>query len=115
MNPTTFEGRDTATSGSAFRTTRRNEFVQGFLGPTTSFDGRTYRPHEIELGLAGDRGLLVRITDVVRLGFEVRVVDEDLDGPSSWVQLTHDEARQLDPQIGDTAVVRPRSALLILR
>ena len=92
-----------------------NEFVQGFLGPTTSLDGMTYRPHEIELGLAGDRGLPVRITDVVRLGFEVRVVVEDLDGASSWVQLTHDEARQLDPQIGDTAVVRARSDVLILR
>src|ERR1035437_9763953 len=92
-----------------------NGFVQGFLGPTTSLDGITYRPHEIELGLAGDRGLPVRITDVVRLGFEVRVVVEDLDGASSWVQLTHDEARQLDPQIGDTAVVRPRSDVLILR
>jgi sulfate transport system ATP-binding protein len=92
-----------------------NEFVQGFLGPTTSLDGITYRPHEIELGLAGDRGLPVRITDVVRLGFEVRVVVEDLDGASSWVQLTHDEARQLDPRIGDTAVVRARSDVLILR
>jgi len=92
-----------------------NEFVQGFLGPTTSLDGRTYRPHEIELGLTGDRGLPVRITDVVRLGFEVRVVVEDLDGASSWVQLTHDEARQLEPRIGDTAVVRARSDVLILR
>ena len=92
-----------------------NEFVQGFLGPTTTLDGITYRPHEISLGLSGDRGTPVRVTDVVRLGFEVRVVVEDATGESSWVQLTHDEARQLDPQVGDTAVVRPRSEVLIFR
>jgi len=92
-----------------------NEFVQGFLGPTTTLDGITYRPHEISLGLSGDRGTPVRVTDVVRLGFEVRVVVEDATGESSWVQLTHDEARQLDPQVGDSAVVRPRSEVLIFR
>ena len=90
-------------------------FVRGFLGPTTSLDGLTYRPHEIELGLSGERGTPVRITDVVRLGFEVRVVVEDLDGASSWVQLTHDEARQLDPNVGNVAVVRPRRDVLVLR
>jgi sulfate transport system ATP-binding protein len=90
-------------------------FVRGFLGPTTSLDGLTYRPHEIELGLPGEWGTPVRITDVVRLGFEVRVVVEDLDGASSWVQLTHEEARQLDPNVGSVAVVRPRRDVLVSR
>ena len=90
-------------------------FVRGFLGPTTSLDGLTYRPHEIELGSSGEWGTPVRITDVVRLGFEVRVVVEDLEGASSWVQLTHDEARQLDPNIGSVAVVRPRRDVLVSR
>ena len=50
------------------------------------------------------------MTDVVRLGFEVRVVLTNQTGESSWVQLTHDQAKALNPSIGQRYVVRPRSA-----
>jgi hypothetical protein len=45
--------------------------------------------------------------DVIRLGFEVRVVVES-DQETTWVQLTHHEARQLNPVVGSWVSVRPR-------
>jgi sulfate transport system ATP-binding protein len=86
------------------------DFVAGFLGPITTLWGISYRPHELELSLDGDEGEKATVTDVVRLGFEVRVVLTNQTGESSWVQLTHDQAKALNPSIGQRYVVRPRSA-----
>jgi len=69
------------------------DFVRSFLGPLTTFDGVSIRPHELELvPESASSGQVVTITDVVRLGFEVRVVVDDGTGGSTWIQLTHDEA-----------------------
>ena len=48
-----------------------------------------------------------RVVDVMRLGFEVRVVVER-EGETTWVQLTHHEARQFDPVIGSQVSLRVR-------
>ncbi len=84
-------------------------FVRGFLGPTTTLDGVTWRPHEIELGSPGETGVAAHVIDVIRLGFEVRVVVKDHSGSTSWVQLTHEQSRRLDAQVGEAVVVRPRA------
>lgn len=69
------------------------EFVRSFLGPLTTFEGVSLRPHELELvPEAASSGQIVTITDVVRLGFEVRVIVDDGSDSSTWIQLTHDEA-----------------------
>ena len=69
------------------------DFVRSFLGPLTTFDGVSIRPHELELvPESASSGQVVTITDVVRLGFEVRVVVDDGADGFTWVQLTHDEA-----------------------
>jgi sulfate transport system ATP-binding protein len=84
-----------------------NDFVQGFLGPITTLNGVACRPHDIELCASG-QGLPVTVTDVIRLGFEVRVVVSDGAGTSSWVQLTHDEAQRLNLFVGETVALRAR-------
>ena len=51
-----------------------NEFVMGFLGPTTRLAGRLVRPHDIELcARAGPGTVTGSIARVTRVGFEVRV------------------------------------------
>jgi sulfate transport system ATP-binding protein len=84
-----------------------NDFVQGFLGPITTLNGVACRPHDIEL-CRPDQGVPVTVTDVVRLGFEVRVVVLNSDGTSSWVQLTHDEAQRLNLVVGEHVSLRAR-------
>jgi sulfate transport system ATP-binding protein len=84
-----------------------NDFVQGFLGPITTLNGVAFRPHDIELCASGE-GVAATVTDIIRLGFEVRVVVNDKEGNSSWVQLTHDEAQRLDLFVGENVALRPR-------
>jgi sulfate transport system ATP-binding protein len=86
-----------------------NDFVQGFLGPITTWRGVVTRPHDLELCAAG-RGTPVTVAEVVRLGFEVRVVVRDVDGASTWLQITHDEAQRLNPTVGQIVEVRARAA-----
>lgn len=84
------------------------DFVASFLGPITTLGGIAYRPHELEL-VAPDEGVeTYEVRDVVRLGFEVRVVLEDADA-TTWVQLTHDQAKQLNPRAGQRYGVRVRA------
>jgi sulfate transport system ATP-binding protein len=85
------------------------DFVASFLGPITTLWGISYRPHELELALEGDEGEKATVSDVIRLGFEVRVVLTNQTGETSWVQLTHDQAKDLNPSVGQRYVVRPRS------
>lgn len=84
-----------------------NDFVQGFLGPITTLNGVACRPHDIELCQPG-QGVSATVTDVVRLGFEVRVVVVDGEGTPSWVQLTHDEAQRLNLVVGEHVSLRAR-------
>ena len=89
------------------------DFVAGFLGPITTLWGIDYRPHELELALDGDEGEKGTVTEVVRLGFEVRVVLTNQTSESTWVQLTHDQAKALNPVVGQKFVVRPRAQNLV--
>jgi sulfate transport system ATP-binding protein len=84
-----------------------NDFVQGFLGPITTWGGVVWRPHDLELCLAG-KGRPATVTEVVRLGFEVRVVVRDAKGEATWLQLTHDEALRRNPVVGETVGVKVR-------
>jgi sulfate transport system ATP-binding protein len=87
-----------------------NNFVQGFLGPITTLNGVAFRPHDIELCAPGE-GVAATVTDIIRLGFEVRVVVNDDEGNLSWVQLTHDEAQRLDLFVGENVSLRSRRAI----
>jgi sulfate transport system ATP-binding protein len=77
-----------------------SDFVMGFLGPVTSFGGRLYRPHDIEVfthgGIAGAHA--GRIMRVLRVGFEVRLtvrLDDDPDGEPVLVTITRATQRHL--------------------
>lgn len=82
--------------------TPANDFVMGFLGPTTTLHGQVVRPHDIEIHVTdpggGQAGRVVRIQ---RVGFEVRVrVDTGADDPT-MVQSTRSHLRALGFGVGD--------------
>jgi len=85
-----------------------NDFVRSFLGPTTTFAGASVRPHNLEVTRSGE-GVSAVVRDVIRLGFEVRVVAAPADGEAVWLQLTHDEAQQLNLQVGENVTIRRRN------
>jgi sulfate transport system ATP-binding protein len=75
-----------------------NDFVMGFLGPTTTLGGRSVRPHDIEVLTEARAGAVpASLTRLVRLGFEVRAELTTATGPT-WVQLTRGQADALDLQ-----------------
>jgi sulfate/thiosulfate transport system ATP-binding protein len=86
-----------------------NEFVRTFLGPVTTFHGAPCRPHDLVVSPADGSGPRFSVVDVVRLGFEVRVVVIDDDGRETWVQITHHEAATLRPHIGQVVAVTTRT------
>ncbi len=52
-----------------------NDFVMSFLGEVTQLDGKTVRPHDIEVALqpVGNGELAGTVTRVLRVGFEVKL------------------------------------------
>jgi len=77
-----------------------NSFVKTFLGPTTEFQSALIRPHQLTLSHSG-RGDQGTITDIVQLGFEVRVFVAMEDDSTLWVQMTHDLFHRHSYSIGD--------------
>jgi sulfate transport system ATP-binding protein len=84
-----------------------NHFVRSFLGPTTPFNGVAVRPHDLTF-VDSTEGVAGVVADVIRLGFEVRVVVAFGDGPTSWVQLTHEEAQRRSVTLGQPVTVAVR-------
>jgi sulfate transport system ATP-binding protein len=83
-----------------------NDFVRSFLGPTTPFAGALVRPHDLTFVTEGGHEGTVR--DVIRLGFEVRVVVGFGDDSTTWLQRTHDEAIRDGLNVGDHVRVASR-------
>ena len=88
-----------------------NEFVMSFVGPVNRLDDGWVRPHDVELrhepnGTTRE----AQILRVVRLGFETRVELERDDGQRLHVQLTRDEADELELRNGDIVYVRTRKS-----
>ena len=85
-----------------------NEFVMSFVGPVNRLGDEFVRPHDVEILLqpngASEEAMIDRI---VRLGFEVRVEFTLADGRHLWVQITRDEAEQLELAEGQIVHVRP--------
>jgi len=87
-----------------------NQFVMSFIGPVSHFGEELVRPHDIDVSReqngASERATVER---VVHLGFEVRADLALDDGREVWVQMTRDEARQLDLQEGSQVFVAKTS------
>jgi sulfate transport system ATP-binding protein len=84
-----------------------NDFVMGFLGPTTRFDGRLVRPYELHV-IVGDDGadgaLAGRVRRVVRVGSEVRV-NVELDDGSDVAVTRHRRQDGSDLAVGQRVSV----------
>jgi sulfate/thiosulfate transport system ATP-binding protein len=84
-----------------------NAFVMGFLGPVARLGGTLVRPHDLALAPEPRDGALeAQVARVVHLGFEVRVELELDGGEPLSVQLTRDEAAELELHAGDIVWVR---------
>jgi sulfate/thiosulfate transport system ATP-binding protein len=84
-----------------------NEFVMGFVGPVNRLGDTFVRPHDVELLLEPESGAAeAMIERVVHLGFEVRVELVRDDGQHLLVQLTQEEAEQLELERGHIVYVR---------
>ncbi len=86
-----------------------NPFVMSFVGPVNKLGGAWVRPHDIEIqhepnGVTQE----AQVERIVRLGFEVRVDLVRDDGERVHVQLTRNEAEQLELARGDIVYVRTR-------
>jgi sulfate/thiosulfate transport system ATP-binding protein len=84
-----------------------NEFVMSFVGPVNKLGDSWVRPHDIELRHEPNGSTReAQIERVVRLGFETRVDLVRDDGERLHVQLTRDEADELELDRGDIVYVR---------
>jgi sulfate transport system ATP-binding protein len=83
-------------------------FVMGFLGPVSTVEGKLVRPHDVSLSVDAAPGLIeAMVKRVVTLGFEVRVELELRGGEAARVQLTRDQAQELELHDGDIVYIRP--------
>jgi len=84
-----------------------NEFVMGFVGPVNRVGETFVRPHDVVIRLEPDAGSSEAMVErVVHLGFEVRV-ELVLDvGDHLLVQLSKEEAEQLELERGKIVYVR---------
>jgi sulfate transport system ATP-binding protein len=86
-----------------------NEFVMSFVGPVNRVGDSFVRPHDLEVRLEPvDESAEAMIERVVHLGFEVRVELVRDDGQHLLVQLTQEEAEQLELERGQIVYVRSR-------
>jgi sulfate transport system ATP-binding protein len=84
-----------------------NPFVMSFLGPVARLGDTLVRPHDLRLHSEPLEGALeAQVARVVHLGFEVRVELELDGGEPLSVQLTRDEAAELELRAGDIVWVR---------
>jgi sulfate/thiosulfate transport system ATP-binding protein len=87
-----------------------NEFVMSFIGPVSHFGEELVRPHDIDVRREPNGSAEpARVERVVHLGFEVRADLALQDGREVWVQMTRDEAKQLDLEQGAQVFVATRS------
>jgi sulfate transport system ATP-binding protein len=93
-----------------------NEFVMSFVGPVNRVGDTFVRPHDVELRLEPEDGSTEAMVErVVHLGFEVRVELVRDDGEHLLVQLTQEEAEQLELEQGQIVYVRPRHETVFTR
>jgi sulfate transport system ATP-binding protein len=88
-----------------------SEFVMSFVGPAHRLGDAWVRPHDVEV-LHEPNGQTVEamVDRIVHLGFEVRVELTLSDGDHFSVQLTRDQAEELELDEGQIVFVRPRAA-----
>jgi sulfate transport system ATP-binding protein len=81
------------------------DFVRGFLGPLTVFNGVAVRPHELALCREGTSHV---VTDVTHYGHEIRVDFVDHENNSSWLLGTRSDCELVGVQKGDVVKILRR-------
>jgi len=85
-----------------------NEFVMSFVGQANHIGNAWVRPHDLEVVLEPNGTTReAQVARVVHLGFEVRAELVRDDGEQLAVQLTRDQAAQLELKRGQIVYVRP--------
>jgi sulfate/thiosulfate transport system ATP-binding protein len=91
-----------------------SEFVMGFVGEVNDIDGDKVRPHDIDiLHSPAERTKEGMIDRIVHLGFEVRVELTMTDQSHVSVQMTRNDADELELAEGQIVFVRPHRARVI--
>ncbi len=89
-----------------------NPFVMGFIGPVTRLGETWVRPHDLDLYVDGRDGALEAMVErVVRMGFDVRAELALAGGEPLSVQLSRQQADELELERGQILHVRPRRAI----
>jgi sulfate/thiosulfate transport system ATP-binding protein len=85
-----------------------NPFVMGFVGPVTQLGELWLRPHDLEILVEPDDGAVEAMIDrVTRLGFEARIEATTAAGDPVVVQVTRQDATELEVVPGDVVWLRP--------
>ena len=85
-----------------------NEFVMSFVGQANRIGNAWVRPHDLEVVLEPNGTTReAQVERVVHLGFEVRAELMRDDGERLAVQLTRDQAAELELERGQIVYVRP--------
>ena len=85
------------------------EFVMSFVGPVSRLGDELVRPHDLAIGFEPDRAAIeAMVSRVVHLGFEVRVELIGVDGEPLSVQITRDEAVELELEPGQIVYLQSR-------
>ena len=85
-----------------------NEFVMSFVGQANRIGEAWVRPHDLEVVLEPNGSTReAQVERVVHLGFEVRAELVRDDGELLAVQLTRDQAAELELERGQIVYVRP--------
>jgi sulfate transport system ATP-binding protein len=92
------------------------EFVMRFVGDANALPDGLVRPHDLAIGFEPEPGAHeAMVTRIVHLGFEVRAELIDGNGDPLSVQLTRDEALELELEQGQIVYVRPRAGAVSVR
>jgi sulfate transport system ATP-binding protein len=84
-----------------------NEFVMRFVGEALSFDGDLVRPHDLQITFdAGPGAREAQVERVVHLGFASRCELTLDDGSDVAVQMTREQAAELELEPGQIVLVR---------
>ena len=84
-----------------------SDFVLRFLGPSTTIDGTSVRPHDLAIGPEGE-GIAAEVTEVATLGFEIRLSLRLDDGQQVWAQMSRAEYQALGVSVGDRVGLQRR-------
>jgi sulfate transport system ATP-binding protein len=79
-----------------------NDFVMSFLGPTTTLNGSAVRPHDLDVSNQPVAGPATegRLTELKRIGFDVRATIAAATGEQVVVHLTRTHADERDLEVG---------------